>query len=461
VALRDYRRVAVMLKLPAVDRNDPALEALLDGRKVSFEELVKPLRLLPGNHVLVLRRGTDEERESFSVARADDGKSLRLALAGPGAHAAGDPPGGSVKASEAVQAILPLVEDKDPAVRKEAASSLTILKDRTAVPALCKLLGDTNPGVRKAAAEGLEKLQDRSAGAALRRRVEDNVWFNPWTVGVEDPEAGGKTAALRALRALAPEQVTSALVVALKGKEGHMRRWAARELASQQDRKKAVPALRELVAAQAWYQTNYRGDHDPEWGGKAAALLLLRELGPEQVTAALSKAMGGRHYAMRRWAAEELVRQKDRAAVPALKERVADERWYAREYRNVDPDPVGGGKTAALKALRDLAFDEATEPLTRALFSKYPDQRHWAAVELKVQGDRTAVPALKKRIGDETWDEKTFDTAAGGGKMAALKALKALAPGEVQGALVQALGQKKSADVRKWAVARMAEEGRN
>jgi len=78
-----------------------------------------------------------------------------------------------------------------------------------------------------------------------------------------------------------------------------------------------------------------------------------------------------------------------------------------------------------------------------------------------VQGDKAAVPALKKRIADETWDEKTFDTAAGGGKMAALTALKALAPGEVKGALVQALGQKKSADVRKWAVARLAEEGRN
>src|SRR3954451_6834264 len=127
---------------------------------------------------------------------------------------------------------------------------------------------------------------------------------------------------------------------------------------------------------------------------------------------------------MRRWAAEELGRQKDRAALPALKERVADERWYAREYRNVEPDPVGGGKVAALKGLRDLAFDEATEPLTRALFSKHPNQRHWAAVELKVQGDKAAVPALRKRIADEAWEEKTFDTEAGGGKTAALKALK-------------------------------------
>ncbi|MBI1915443.1 MAG: HEAT repeat domain-containing protein [Planctomycetes bacterium] len=461
VALHDYRRVTVTLKLPAVDRNDPALEVLLDGRKVSFEELEKPLHLLPGNHVLVLRRGTDEERESFSVTRANDGKSLQLALAGPRAHAAADPPGGSVKPSEAVQAILPLVEDKDPSVRKEAASGLATLKDRTAVPALCKLLGDSDPGVRKTAAEGLEKLRDRSAVAALRRRVEDNVWFNPWIIGVEDPEAGGKTAALRALRALAPEQVTSALVVALKGKEGHMRRWAARELASQEDRKKVVPALRELVAMQTWYQTNYRGDHDPEWGGKATALVLLRELAPEQVTAALSKALGGSHYAMRRWAAEELGRHKDRAALPALKERVADELWYAREYSNIDPDPVGGGKAAALKALRDLAFDEATEPLTRALFSKYTEQRYWAAVELKVQGDKAAVPALKKRIADETWDPKTFDTAAGGGKTAALKALKALAPGEVKVALAQAAGQKKNADVRKWAVARLVEEGQN
>ena len=66
--------------------------------------------------------------------------------------------------------------------------------------------------------------------------------------------------------------------------------------------------------------------------------------------------------------------------------------------------------------------------------------------------------ALKMRVADDTWDKRTHDTPAGGGKAAALDALRAVAPAEVKPALVQAL-KSKNPDVRKWAVARLAAEG--
>ncbi len=453
----DLRRVKVTVKLVNVDLKGPALSATLNGRPIGVDELGKPLALLPGDYELVLARGGQETRDKFTVARGDDGKVKSLELAAP------KPPdvavGRALELSDAVKAILPLTADKDPKVRAEAADSLGVLNDRSAVPALCKLLSDDHHDVRKKAAEVLEKMADPVAVPALRGRVGDGKWYNPWRVGDEDPEAGGKAAALRGLRKLAPDQVTGALTVALASSEPHMRRWAARELAAQADRQKALPALRRLVGDTAWYRSSYRGFHDPEWGGKGDALKLLRQLDRPGSTAALARALKASHYEMRRWAAEELGRQKDRAALPALKEHVGAGAWYKREYSNIAPDPAGGGKAAALKALRELEFNEATEPLTRALFSKDPNERRWAADELAIQKDKAAIPALKRRLADDTWDERTSETPEGGGKVAALKALKALTtPEEVKAALVQALSSP-NAKVRQWAVRQVATEG--
>jgi HEAT repeat protein len=294
---------------------------------------------------------------------------------------------------------------------------------------------DGAPDVRKAAAESIEKIGDPSVAGALRRRVEDEVWHDPKIHGVEDPTTGGKAAALRALRKLAPDQVTPALITALGATHGHMRSWAALELAAQKDNRKAIPDLKKRVADHLWYDSNYVGDFDPEWGGKAAALKLLRELDAGQATRALLNAVRSSTLEVQLWAVEELMGQPDsaknaafiealigllgqkdgddkekvallakrgkhprrvaaecllqlraKAAVPALKKRVADGLWYESGYGNVPSDPVGGGKEAALAALRELAPREVKVALTLALKSDNAKVREWAVGRLAEEG---------------------------------------------------------------------------
>jgi HEAT repeat protein len=107
----------------------------------------------------------------------------------------------------------------------------------SAVQALIERLSDTDGTVRKQSAEGLRKRGDRAAVPALIRRVADDRWISPprfrGTNNASDPEAGGKTAALEALKELAPDKATEALRQAQKSKNANVRAWATRELTQQ------------------------------------------------------------------------------------------------------------------------------------------------------------------------------------------------------------------------------------
>src|SRR5262249_47428148 len=131
--------------------------------------------------------------------------------------------------------------------------------------------------------------------------------------GLEDPTTGGKAVALRALRKIAPDQVTDTLINALGATHGHMRRWAALELAAQKDNRKAIPDLKKRVADAVWYASGYVDDFDPEWGGKTAALKLLRELDTAQATEALLDAMRSNTWRVQVWAVGVLMGQQDSA----------------------------------------------------------------------------------------------------------------------------------------------------
>ncbi len=82
-------------------------------------------------------------------------------------------------------------------------------------------------------------------------------------------------------------------------------------------------------------------------------------------------------------AAEELRQRGDRAAAPALAQRVADD--------SHDPYPA---KVAALEALRDLAADQVAPALARALASKTESVRVWACRELGREQNRESMTAL-------------------------------------------------------------------
>lgn len=103
-----------------------------------------------------------------------------------------------------------------------------------AVKGLVKQLQDEDVAVRRRAAESLKGLGDRSAVPALVPRVADDLWSD----GYDNQAANysSKRAALDALRVLAPDRVTQALLGALKSKNEQVRVRACEELGTQSDR---------------------------------------------------------------------------------------------------------------------------------------------------------------------------------------------------------------------------------
>ena len=229
-------------------------------------------------------------------------------------------------------------------------------------------LFDSRAATRRKAAEALKKSGDRRAVSALVQRVGDDV---PNALGI-----GDKTAALHALRALAPDKVGGALVEACRtGTSDAVRHWAALQLAhykgllSAADRRQAVQAL-----------TGYVADRRPDVpgiGGKTAALGALKTLGRDKVGPALIEAWRANPSAQARaWAARQL---RDCKALLGTEDRRQAVRLLAERVADSGADTIGSGdKTAALKALRALSPDEAAAALGRARQSSNAEVVRWA-----------------------------------------------------------------------------------
>jgi hypothetical protein len=71
----------------------------------------------------------------------------------------------------------------------------------------------------------------------LIRRVADDVWISSPFDHVADPAGGGKGAALEAVEALAPDQVTEALLAARKSSNPGVKTWALAELGQRNQKK--------------------------------------------------------------------------------------------------------------------------------------------------------------------------------------------------------------------------------
>jgi hypothetical protein len=216
---------------------------------------------------------------------------------------------------------------------------------------------------------------NKAAADALASRVADSWWLretwndafqwrNPFGTYYQDPEHGGKDAALEGLQEIAPERVLAALHEALRqtkrlhtlenarcGEPHLVRAWAAEHLAAYNTpdtvralvaalkdgnglvRKRAAEsltklkapsaadALAERVADETWmaeHTSTLRGEiyvryySDPEWGGKGDALKALEaSASREQVVAALRKAEQSSDVSVKKWAAGELAKRKN------------------------------------------------------------------------------------------------------------------------------------------------------
>jgi predicted Ser/Thr protein kinase len=225
---------------------------------------------------------------------------------------------------------------------KPAAPEVRPAADSALVQRLIENLGDDDGAVRRQAANELRRLGSaaRLAVPALGKRVADHLWVAGNSYDQSDPIAGGKSAALAALQALAPEQVTGALLEALQSREVKVRAWAAARLAAQTN-KPAVPALVQAL----------KDDEGP----------------------------------VRKEAADSLRVLKAKEAVPALMERVADEIWVAGDSFGQNSDPEAGGKAAALRALKELAPERVKETLLTAMKATDAHVKTWATRQYQLQ----------------------------------------------------------------------------
>jgi hypothetical protein len=95
--------------------------------------------------------------------------------------------------------------------------------------ALVENLKDKDPTVRATAAQSLHKRGAKAAVPALIDRVADDLMNND-PFGIRGGHGVDKSAALDALKALAPDRVEEALLRARKSSNGDVREWATREL---------------------------------------------------------------------------------------------------------------------------------------------------------------------------------------------------------------------------------------
>ena len=164
----------------------------------------------------------------------------------------------SLPSDEATAILVPMLQDSDEFVRREAAYALGETRNCTAVPALVAALErDRNAGVRSAAAVALGLIGDESAAPsltqALIRRIPASGLFNRILRRKKEENEFVRRAAARSLGQIRSRAAVPVLIAVLADEReiDDVRREAARALGLIGD-PAAIPALRSAL-----------GDRDP------------------------------------------------------------------------------------------------------------------------------------------------------------------------------------------------------
>jgi HEAT repeat protein len=158
----------------------------------------------------------------------------------------------SLDPAESAAAILPLLNDKDEFVRREAAYALGATHSRTATAALSdRLLNDKEAGVRGAAAVALGEIGDEAGVIALVGTLAPQL--SAPAKGKRKPETNDFVlrAAAVALGQIKSRTGTAALIAAVSNETfpADVRREAARSLGRIGD-PAAIPALRSVSSSE-------------------------------------------------------------------------------------------------------------------------------------------------------------------------------------------------------------------
>jgi HEAT repeat protein/serine/threonine protein kinase len=369
-------------QFPAGDRQ--ALAALHDG-------LQDPSPAVRSAALAALPKHSDPSARRLLLAlTVDRDRGVRLAAFG---GLAGQ------KGSEVLDVCCRGLADQDGSIRQQAAYQLGQLGLMAAVPALMKCVADDrgavpdSDGSRYAALASLKTLAPERAHEALQAALESrNELLRVWACGQFPPRdrkagallagtIGDNPASVRRAAALALGQQddrvsAAALVTALEDRDAEVRVAAATSLGTRRE-ETARAGLGKLVK-------------DPVYTVRQAALTALTTLGGAEVVKLWIQALNDREDMIRQNAAYQLKQLGDKSAVDALVKRVADD----------VVDSYGGGKTAALDALRQFAPEKATVAILQALKSRDETIRAWACNSLP-EKDRESAAALTAALKDD------------------------------------------------------------
>jgi HEAT repeat protein len=157
----------------------------------------------------------------------------------------------SLDPNESVTVLLPLLNDKDEFVRREAAYALGRTRSRSATAALSeRLLSDKEDGVRAAAAVALGHIADEAAVVSLAGTLAPELSARGSSKRKREQNVFVLRAAAVSLGQIGSRAGTPALISALTNEkfDGDVRREAARSLGIIGD-PAAVPALRAASTA--------------------------------------------------------------------------------------------------------------------------------------------------------------------------------------------------------------------
>ncbi|MHC4713584.1 MAG: HEAT repeat domain-containing protein [Planctomycetota bacterium] len=200
--------------------------------------------------------------------------------------------------------LIPFLEWPDDNVRADSAELLGFTKDEAAASALVGLLDDKAPSIRRAALRGLAYLKDGTTVEVIIRVLES------------DRNSSVRAAAARTLGAIGDRRAVEPLINALDDMEGEIRSSAAGAFQMMPDPRAAERLLRCLS--------------DPESRVRGAALRAFTKISDERAVEPVIRILIEGDSSVREVAASALARAGDSRAVEPLASVLKDEKPRTR-----------------------------------------------------------------------------------------------------------------------------------
>ena len=311
--------------------------------------------------------------------------------------------------------LLADLKNSSPKVRWDAAANLGMIRSKKSVPYLIKSLKDKNGQVRLLSAWALGRIRDKQASAPLQDAVTD-PWievrpFAIWALGeIKEPasavflnerlfieeETGTREAIIKSLGKIASPTSVPVIIKALKDSDENVRAEAAMALAGFNDNR-AVPPLVESL-------------EDNEEAVVMNAIVSLYLLKPDVAIVKLKEFSRHKNFFLRGKASRFLraIENGNRKAVILGDANVIHKMEMILEASNqatlslgdismMNPEDTQNIATLPIK----IGMPVNVSGCIKDLESEIPDIRSESAWLLGNSGDKRAVPALIKALGDK------------------------------------------------------------